>query len=213
MSNTAAWLQVLGVQQPPSWLRSTWVDGWLQLTFGLAAVSLFIWTFLPPLQAGYHRLRRMIDRSRGFARASTLSRPKVTGRREPPALAPQPVLAPPLPEHIGTPARIGLAGIVSGGDGHIFLTQERRARFSAIIGELREFVADCTRLNVTDSVFKTNLLSLKSYYDIQPHLSDEFRAEMAKQRVTYLKRENPIPGLGQKLLDELARIEREWDLY
>jgi hypothetical protein len=86
---------------------------------------------------------------------------------------------------------------------------ERRA----LIANAREFVVKACEKKGAETDFRKKLEAYVPYYELRPHLSDDFRAKWNATRVIHVFADDPnLPDIAVFFLNELDRLEKEWGL-
>lgn len=81
-----------------------------------------------------------------------------------------------------------------------------------LIRQARSFVASACAVEGANTSFQQKLESTSLYYRLRPHLSPEFRRSMNGRTFVVPPDNSSLPGLAHYFLDELDRLEREWEL-
>jgi hypothetical protein len=83
----------------------------------------------------------------------------------------------------------------------------------ALIAEAREFVSRTVRQNPTSADFERQLASDQSFYRLRPYFSEHFKAVLHGHMVSYPSWEDrQMPAVAARFLDEIERLEKEWNL-
>jgi hypothetical protein len=82
----------------------------------------------------------------------------------------------------------------------------------ALIAEARELVGRLVRQYPDSAQFEKQLASDPIFYRLRPYFSKHFKAILLGRMVTYPSWEDSqIPAMAARFLDEIERIEKEWN--
>ena len=83
-----------------------------------------------------------------------------------------------------------------------------------LISQARDFVSRTIRLNTDSAYFEKQLTSDQIFYRLRPYLSDQFKmvlnASMSGRMASYPSSRMPV--IAARFIDEIERLEREWNL-
>jgi hypothetical protein len=83
-----------------------------------------------------------------------------------------------------------------------------------LISQARDFVSRTIRLNPDSTYFEKQLTSDQIFYRLRPYLSDQFKmvlnASMSGRMASYPSSRMPV--IAARFIDEIERLEREWNL-
>lgn len=90
--------------------------------------------------------------------------------------------------------------------------QRQQGERRRLIRQARSFVASACAAEGASTDFRQKLESTSLYYQLRPHLTDEFRESVGRAGRTLIVPPcgSELPGLAHCFLDELERLEREW---